>query len=131
MIKHTLKVLAIFTILLIFSACNKAVPLRNPNFEVQAKSINQVQTAIKKALQGRRWMILTESPSAIKAKYNRGSKYSATVMISYTRSNVNVKLLESENLLQETTPEGEIIHKTYDGWIRNLESDIYIELSHL
>lgn len=131
MIKLVLKLVLSSFLVLSFVACNKTVPLRNPSFDVQAKSATQVQTAIKKALQSRRWAITSESAGVINAKYSRGSKYHANVKIAYNKSNVTVTLVASENLNQENTPEGEVIHKTYDGLIRNLENDIYIELSHL
>lgn len=113
------------------NACNRTVPLRNPSFEVQSKGPSQVQTAIKKALQNRRWVLLSEQPGVINARYSRGAKHQATIRIRYDKSKVDVTLVDSQNLQQGSGEGGAVIHKTYDNWIRNLENDIYFELSHL
>ncbi len=111
-------------------ACRTA-PLRQPSFEVQASSQNQVETAVKSALKKRNWAILRQTPGTIKARYKRAS-HSATVGIDYSRSLVNIKLINSEDLDQGVDRSGDkVIHKAYDKWISNLENDIYVELSHL
>ena len=110
-------------------ACTRAVPLVNPNFEVQAKKLSDVDSAIRAALLNRRWAIVTSTPSSITAKYARGNA-NATILINFNKTNVNIQLLSSENLLQANDPsQGQVIHKTYASWIKNLEQDIYIELS--
>jgi predicted small lipoprotein YifL len=122
--------LALIFLSLSLNACNKTVPLLNPNFEVQAKSLSDVGSAVKTSLINRQWTIVSTTASSITARYARGNA-SATILVSYTKSNVSIKLLSSENLLEGNDPAmGQVIHKTYAGWIKNLENDIYRELSY-
>lgn len=118
-------------LLLAVIACARTVPVNNPSFPVNSKSLAQVEKAVKASLKKRNWIIVSQGKNTITAKYNRGIKYSATVKIDYTASNVNVNLLNSYNLREGVDETGQrVIHKTYNGWVRNLENDIQIELSY-
>ncbi|HMO17700.1 MAG TPA: hypothetical protein PKA63_05665 [Oligoflexia bacterium] len=113
-------------------ACATGVPLYSPDFSIEANHQSRADKAIKTALQKRRWTILNQKPGSITAKYDRGRKYSATVKIDYSRSNVKINLVDSVNLNQSQSDSGEmLIHKTYNNWIHYLERDIQFELSHM
>jgi len=123
-------VIALLAVVATLSAC-RTTPIRQPSFEVQASSQNQVRQAVKSALKKRSWAIVGQSPGQIKARYKR-AEHSATVGIDYSNALVNIRLIESENLDQGVDFGGEkVIHKAYDNWISNLENDIYVELSHI
>ena len=121
----------ISALLLAVVACAKTLPVHNPSFSVSSKSLAQVDKAVKAALKKRSWIITSQGKNTISAKYNRGAKYSANVKIDYSATNVSVKLVDSYNLLQGVDESGQaVIHKTYNGWVRNLENDIQLELSY-
>lgn len=111
--------------------CNRAVPVYEPNFQVQARNHAQVREVITQVLKRRRWIIESKGANYFIVRYDRGVKHSATVRIDYSATKVKVSLVKSENLLQEVGPEGEeVIHKTFNSWMRNLERDIELELSY-
>ena len=123
-------IITLLAVVATMSAC-RTTPIRQPSFEVQASSQNQVSQAVKSALKKRSWAIVDQSPGQIKARYKRAD-HSATVGIEFSNALVNIKLIESENLDEGVDLGGEkIIHKAYDKWISNLENDIYVELSHI
>ena len=125
-----LLIIALLAFISSLSAC-RTTPLRQPSFEIQSSNESQVGEAVKSALRKRNWAIVKQSPGQIKARYKRAT-HSATVGIDYSRSLVNINLIESQNLNEGVDRKGEkIIHKAYETWISNLENDIYVELSHL
>ena len=118
-----------FIISLFFVSCKKGVPLENPSLSVQAKSVSQVEAAVKKALTDRRWAITRQSPGVFEAKYSR-REATANIRVSYSKNDVTISLVSSQGLDEATDASGnKVIHKTYASWIKSLENQIYIELS--
>lgn len=111
--------------------CARTVPIDNPSFTILSDSSAHTATAIKKALQGRDWALLKDSPGRIVAQYSRNAELSATVQIDYKKDSVSIKYVESSNLSHGLDSKGqEIIHKAYMKWVANLKKDIQINAGY-
>lgn len=129
--KNNLIKYLLLTLLTALIACTNTLPVHNPNFSVSSKGLAHVDKAVRAALKKRNWIIVSQGKNTITAKYSRGARHSATVKIDFTTTNVKVNLVDSYNLKQGTDESGQqVIHKTYNNWIANLENDIQIELSY-
>ena len=124
-------IISLFIINLFFVSCKKPTPLENPTLSVQARSSSQVEMAIKNALTKRQWAITHQGPGVFEARYFRREAV-ANIKITYSKSTVSIVLVSSQNLDQTSDVNGNpTVHQTYMGWVKRLESDIYIELSKL
>ena len=52
--------------------------------------------------------------------------HSATVAIVYDATNARIDYVDSTNLAYENGPNGEVIHRNYNTWVKNLASDIKV-----
>ena len=114
------------------AGCVRTKPLENPTFSISAANNRTVEDAIINSLRTRGWLLENKVPGMITASYGKGAKHSATVRITYSKSTVNISLLQSSNLLQGTDEKtGQpVIHRRYLTWIKNLENDIQQHLSY-
>lgn len=118
----------IWTLLIACSlvACARTKPIESPDFTVLAKSSAHVEKAIRHALAGRGWKVLSHRPGEFVAMYKRGAKYSAEIAIRYSKKNVSIQYRDSQGLLYDSNGKsGQAeIHRTYNNWIHYLERDI-------
>jgi len=131
------------------------MPIYNPNFPVQSTSYANVRNAIVRSLNDRNWVVRYDNPAVFDQEVVTGSlaagnavttkklvkpprmearfckkAHCAVVTITYSGSSVSIKLKSSSDLNQGFSKTGqEVIHKTYLGWVKTLETDIQTNLN--
>jgi len=104
--------------------CNTAALLRPPVVasNLSARDDRQV---ILDALAAREWIVESEEPGALVARYTRG-RHSASVRVSYGSGNIQIAYVDSQDLKCKPAPGGDCttIHKAYNRWVNNLYRDI-------
>ena len=53
-----------------------------------------------------------------------------TIAIVYNADSARIDYIDSTNLLYENRPGGEVIHKKYQTWVKNLGEEIRIAATH-
>ena len=89
-------------------------------------SIEQIKKAIIVAGSGLGWRIKSQSPGHLIGTLNL-REHTAIVDIKYTTENFSITYNSSTNLSYDGTN----IHSNYNGWIRNLEKAINVQVSSL
>ncbi len=82
-----------------------------------------VHDAIVSAVPRRGWYVKLDEPGHVVARLDRRD-HSATVDIAYMSTSYSITHQESTNLKFDGTH----IHKNYNGWVTNLNTDIQTEL---
>ncbi|HEY7873388.1 MAG TPA: hypothetical protein VIC31_11795 [Rudaea sp.] len=124
MLRSRISLLLLLPALLLLMAFRQ-VPLVDPApIAVPAKlSLVQVDKAVKQALVKREWLINSDQPGKLTATYARRD-FSVQIGITYDTKQVQIKYLGSSNLKYEVKNGQAWIHKNYQSWIQNLETDI-------
>ena len=102
----------------------KTQPLYNPDpIEVPAgKSAEQVRMAVRKALIRYDFSIKEIGPGHVEGKHVKHSKsleHTAVVTVKYDTRSVRITYKDSKDLNYDASKQ--VIHGTYNRWIRNLE----------
>lgn len=108
--------------------CGKTVPLENPTIQVSARTLDETRVAVKRALVGRGWLILSEDPGVTRARYTRMNVNSATIRVDYSTTDATITLEDSRELLYQKYGDGAVIHKNYMRWVSYLLQDIQLNL---
>jgi hypothetical protein len=87
-----------------------------------------LEGAIEMALARRHWQIKEHQPGKYVAEYAEKG-HSATVAVLYDAQSARVDYVDSQGLLYANGPEGEVIHRNYNTWTKNLANDIKVNLS--
>lgn len=90
----------------------------------QKLPLADIQRTIEIAGSFRHWQFEPLAPGDLHASYSNG-KHGATVDVSFSQRAYSIRLVHTENLLQD----GNTIHRTYNRWVRNLEKDIDVQLT--
>lgn len=124
MLRSRLSLLWLVPALMLLMAFRQ-VPLQDPApLAVPAKlTMVQVAKAVKQALVKREWLINSDQPGKLTATYARRD-FSVQIGIAYDRQQVQITYLGSSNLKYEVKNGRRWIHKNYQSWIQNLETDI-------
>jgi hypothetical protein len=114
---------------LVLASCNeyRETPLIRsvPVALMRPADMKTVEWAIESSLAKRHWVI----------KEHAGQKYVAvlterthqvTIAIVYNADSARIDYIDSTNLLYENRPGGEVIHKKYQTWVKNLGEEIKI-----
>jgi len=104
-----------------YSVNESPIPLANSQL-----TYNTIEKAIFAAGANRNWIMQKRDGHTIRAT-QKSRSHIAVVDIKYTRTNFSINYASSQNLLYN----GANIHRTYNHWIRNLESDIRKNLTLL
>ena len=106
------------------------MPVSSPEFSVQATSSSQVEKAIRHALAGRGWRVLSHKPGQFIAQHSRAGRHTAEIDIRYSSSNVSIDYRDSKGLMygKDAVTGQAVIHKTYNNWLHYLERDIHSNL---
>jgi hypothetical protein len=89
------------------------------------KSIEDVKKAVRKALFDKDWEARDIAPGHIQGKHTKTDKkssYTAVVDVKFDTKTVRISYKDSENLNYDA--KDQTIHKTYNGWAKNLEREI-------
>ena len=109
------------------------LPLVNPKpIVVPAKATpEQVYKVITVVLARFGWVVASDKPGDMEATY-APRDFTVRIGISYDRSQVQIRYLNSTNLKYEVKKDGNTyIHKNYIAWMRNLVNGISSELNLL
>lgn len=90
--------------------------------------LEQVEKAIKKALIGRDWRIKETSPGIIQATL-RVRNHVVKIRIEYTQETMTVFYVDSTNMGYEEKGDRRLIHRKYNGWVQNIQTDTLTHLS--
>lgn len=103
----------------------RQVPLSDPEPLPVPAGVTAEQTAkaIKAALVGRTWEITEEQPGKIISTLHLRS-HMAKIEVTYDEKVINIKYLDSSELMYEDKKGGRFIHRNYLSWIQNVRSDI-------
>ena len=91
-------------------------------------NVAAIEQAIETALSRRHWSVKEKAPGKYTAHLDERS-HGATVAIVYDATNVRIDYVDSTDLAYENTSDGELIHRSYNNWVKNLANDIKINLS--
>jgi hypothetical protein len=112
--------------IMLLAACGKTAPIENvttPISPVQGISSNDVRTAIVAGAATRGWVVRDISSVEMEGILKLRS-HTAVVSIAYDEKHYAITYKSSSNLKAK---DGKI-HKNYNGWIKNLEQSINLEL---
>jgi len=84
-----------------------------------------MERAIETALARRHWSVKEKAPGRYTA-YLDERKHAATIAIVYDAQNARIDYVDSTNLAYENSPNGELIHRSYNTWVKNLANDIKV-----
>ena len=84
-----------------------------------------MEHAIETALSRRHWTVREKAPGKYTAHLDERSR-GATVAIVYDATNVRIDYVDSTDLAYENGPDGELIHRSYNNWVKNLSNDIRV-----
>ena len=128
--KKLLKLSGLVGVLLfIFTGCGAAsvYNIQNNSVEVKKSTSNDdVYKAIKKAGLSLGWIVSKVKDGEAKAVINLRT-HQAIVRIDYTNTSYSINYVNSTNL--KYNMEKNTIHNNYNGWIKNLERAINVQLS--
>ena len=107
------------------SRSNKLIDI--PAQPVKAKmSMSKMYKAIVRAATSRGWETRKRKDGLVEAVYARRD-FMATVTIKYTTKSYDIDYKSSEGLRYD--PVAKTIHRSYNSWVRNLQSSINSEIS--
>ncbi|MCA1779468.1 MAG: hypothetical protein LC637_08825 [Xanthomonadaceae bacterium] len=109
------------------SGCRAGAEIRNVEDAPIAgnPSLEKVRDAIIRAGANRGWRMSPQGDGTILGTLDVRN-HVARINISYDRSSYNITYRESANL--KHNPNRGTIHKNYNSWIKNLDTDIHNEL---
>lgn len=117
-----LRVTLITLALLVTAGCTSK-PILNTQHDLPANaqvSEEKMKTVIVNALQKREWTVQRLSPQLVQAEINVRNQYCAAIDIRYTRNSYAITYRDSRELSYK---DGKI-HRNYNRWVNNLDSDI-------
>ena len=91
------------------------------------KSLEQIESAIRKGLVAKRWVVEDSKKGEIIAKV-MVRKHVAKVKITYNKDKVTIAYMDSVNLNYEEKGGEPYIHGNYNRWIQHLEQHITANL---
>ncbi|MEX5554738.1 hypothetical protein [Pseudomonas pergaminensis] len=113
----------LITLALLVSAGCTSKPILNTQHNLPADtqvSEEKMKTVIVNALQKREWTVQRLSPQLVQAEINVRNQYYAAIDIRYTRNSYAITYRDSRELGYK---DGKI-HRNYNRWVNNLDSDI-------
>ena len=133
--KRAMKITAMILILALgFTGCRTSNILNVPNQTVVAPATKKTLTqddvfkAIARAGGGLGWMIQKQRDGVVLATLNVRD-HQAVVVINYSASGYSITYKSSINLKYDE--EKQTIHSNYNGWIKNLDNAIKLQINLL
>ena len=114
---------ALITLALLTAAGCTSKPVLNTQHDLPANaqvSEEKMKTVIVNALQKREWTVQRLSPQRVQAEITVRNQYYAAIDITYTRNSYAITYRDSRQLGYK---DGKI-HRNYNRWVNNLDSDI-------
>ena len=113
----------LITLALLTAAGCTSKPVLNTQHDLPANaqvSEEKMKTVIVNALQKREWTVQRLSPQRVQAEITVRNQYYAAIDITYTRNSYAITYRDSRELGYK---DGKI-HRNYNRWVNNLDSDI-------
>ncbi|UII71980.1 hypothetical protein LVW35_02030 [Pseudomonas sp. HN11] len=113
----------LITLALLVTAGCTSKPILNTQHDLPADaqvSEEKMKTVIVNALQKREWTVQRLSPQLVQAEITVRNQYYAAIDIRYTRNSYAITYRDSRDLGYK---DGKI-HRNYNRWVNNLDSDI-------
>ncbi|MGE7814478.1 hypothetical protein ACQKMW_13740 [Pseudomonas sivasensis] len=113
----------LITLALLTTAGCTSKPVLNTQHDLPANtqvSEEKMKTVIVNALQKREWNVQRLSPQLVQAEITVRNQYYAAIDIRYTRNSYAITYRDSRELGYK---DGKI-HRNYNRWVNNLDSDI-------
>ncbi len=113
----------LITLALLTTAGCTSKPILNTQHDLPANaqvSEEKMKTVIVNALQKREWNVQRLSPQLVQAEITVRNQYYAAIDIRYTRNSYAITYRDSRELGYK---DGKI-HRNYNRWVNNLDSDI-------
>ena len=113
----------LITLALLTTAGCTSKPVLNTQHDLPANaqvSEEKMKTVIVNALQKREWTVQRLSPQLVQAEITVRNQYYAAIDIRYTRNSYAITYRDSRELGYK---DGKI-HRNYNRWVNNLDSDI-------
>jgi hypothetical protein len=95
---------------------------------MKPESPQALERAIETSLASRGWAVKEHVPQRYVAELHERN-HVVTVAIVYNADSARIDYIDSQNLLYQKTGDGEIIHKKYATWIKNLANEIRMNVS--
>ena len=114
---------ALITLALLTAAGCTSKPVLNTQHDLPANaqvSEEKMKTVIVNALQKREWTVQRLSPQLVQAEITVRGQFYAAIDIRYTRNSYAITYRDSRDLGYK---DGKI-HRNYNRWVNNLDSDI-------
>ena len=92
-------------------------------------SLGAVEDAIVRAGSKRGWLFEPAGPGHMIGSLNVRGKHFVKVDVNFDERGFSITRKETTNLKYD--PSTNTIHKNYNSWIRNLESDIQLEMQKM
>lgn len=87
-----------------------------------------LEAAIEVSLAHRHWQIKEHQPGKYVAEFaERG--HTATIAVLYDAQSARIDYVDSQGLMYAKESDGEVIHRSYNTWVKNLSNDIKVNLS--
>ena len=87
-----------------------------------------LESAIEMSLAQRHWQIKEHQPGKYVAELSERG-HSATIAVLYDGQSARVDYVDSQGLMYAKESDGEVIHRSYNTWVKNLANDIKVNLS--
>ncbi|MBA2930755.1 hypothetical protein G9Q86_19550 [Pseudomonas sp. CCUG 57209] len=113
----------LITLALLTTAGCTSKPVLNTQHDLPTNaqvSEEKMKTVIVNALQKREWTVQRLSPQLVQAEITVRNQYYAAIDIRYTRNSYAITYRDSRELGYK---DGKI-HRNYNRWVNNLDSDI-------
>lgn len=90
-------------------------------------SQGELERRIEVALTKRGWIVDKKRRGEMQAHIARGTA-SARINVGYSRDQVKINYVSSQNMNFASTPQGPTIHTRYNTWVKNIEKDLRLAM---
>lgn len=119
-------------IIVLLAACQRDVPIYNIESEPiitgtgQTLNLTQIQTAIRRGVLDKTWVVEEDGENKIKATLTKGRKI-AVVTVTYSLDQYSIHYKTSTLLFYDGTN----IHRRYNAWVKGLRKSINKQFTNL
>lgn len=93
-----------------------------------AKSLTAMQQIVTQSAERYKWDIVSNKPGLLALSYGRTGKWAVKVDVEYTGSQYTIKYKDSFGLDYQVKNGVADIHRNYNRWINNLNTEIQYRL---
>ena len=116
----------------LLAGCSTSAPIQEPTQTLEFRktlTTEQMQSAIYQSLHRYGWQMQSDDGHIIIARYNKQDRHIVVIRIEYSPQRFTILHQSSEGM--EYNAKRQTIHRNYNRWIRNLETDIQSRLSFM